>query len=55
MPRKGPRVRDPKRRIIRVRLSEGLYQRLMDHADATGQPVSAIVRLALRKFYREHE
>ena len=50
---KDPRKRNVKSRIIRVRISEQLYQRLMRHSRATGQPISRLIRLAIIKFYRE--
>jgi len=53
MSRRGPRKRNIKSRVIRVRISEQLYQHLKDHSEATGQPISRIVRLAILKFYRE--
>jgi len=53
MRRRGPRKRNVKGRVIRVRISEQLYQRLKDHSKATGQTVSALIRMAILKKYRE--
>jgi len=36
-----------------VRISEQLYQRLKDHSKATGQTVSALIRMAILLKYRE--
>ncbi|RLG90018.1 MAG: hypothetical protein DRO36_06780 [Candidatus Hecatellales archaeon] len=50
----GPRKRNVKSRVIRVRLSEGEYQRLMDHAEKTRRSISEIVRRAIRAWIKEH-
>jgi len=51
--RRGPRKQNIKSRIIRVRISEALYQRLMDHAEKSHRSVSAIIRRAIRE-WMEH-
>ena len=52
---KDPRKRNVKSRIIRVRISEALYQRLMDHAEKTRRSISEIVRRAIREWIKEHK
>jgi len=53
MARKGPRVLDPKRRIVRIRLSEREYRRLQEKAAKTGRTKSEILRAALREFLKD--
>jgi len=52
---RGHRVRDPKRRIIRVRLNEQLYQRLKEISSKTGRTQSEILRAALRAWLKEEQ
>jgi len=47
MPR--PRKRNIKSRIIRIRVSEALYRRLVDHAEKIERSISEIVRQAVRE------
>ena len=47
---KGPRKRNIKSRIIRVRISETLYQSLIDHAEKTRRSISEIIRRAIREY-----
>ena len=49
------RKRNVKSRIIRIRISEALYQRLMDHAERSRRSVSEIVRHAIRAWIKEIE
>ena len=55
MRRRGPRKRNIKSRVIRVRISEDLYQHLMNHAEETRRSVSEIVRYAIREWMDGHE
>ena len=47
MPR--PRKRNIKGRVIRIRVSEALYRRLVDHAEKIERSISEIVRQAVRE------
>lgn len=38
-----------------MRISEALYQRLLDHAEKSRRSVSEIVRYAIREWIEEHE
>ena len=44
-----PRKRNIKGRIIRVRVSDALYRRLVDHAEKIERSISEIVRQAVRE------
>jgi len=44
-----PRKRDIKSRVIRIRVSEALYRRLVDHAEKIERSISEIVRQAVRE------
>ena len=43
------RKRNIKSRVIRVRVSEALYRRLVDHAEKIERSISEIVRQAVRE------
>ena len=44
-----PRKRNIKGRVIRIRVSEALYRRLVDHAEKIERSISEIVRQAVRE------
>ena len=50
---KGPRKRDIKSKVLRVRLSEDLYRRLDDLSHRTGRSRSEIIRRAVREYLKQ--